>query len=41
MEVRSSDAGESYDPLLMSLVKSASISVDEGEKTGKIRIFKT
>jgi hypothetical protein len=28
------DSGESYDPLLMSLVKSTSISVDEGEKTG-------
>jgi hypothetical protein len=26
--------GESYAPLLMSLVKSASISVDEGEETG-------
>jgi hypothetical protein len=29
--------GESYDPLLMPLVKSTSISVDEGEETGKIR----
>ena len=26
--------GESYDPLLMSLVKSTSIIVDEGEETG-------
>jgi hypothetical protein len=26
--------GENYDPLLMSLVKSTSISVDEGEETG-------
>jgi hypothetical protein len=26
--------GEKYDPLLMSLVKSTSISVDEGEETG-------
>jgi hypothetical protein len=26
--------GESYDPLLMSPVKSTSISVDEGEETG-------
>ena len=26
--------GESYDPLLMSLVKFTSISVDEGEETG-------
>jgi hypothetical protein len=27
------DPGESYDPLLMSHVKSNSISVDEGEET--------
>ena len=26
--------GESLDPLLMSLVKSTSISIDEGEETG-------
>ena len=26
--------GESYDPLLMALVKSTSISVDEGDETG-------
>ena len=26
--------GESYDPLLISLLKSTSISVDEGEDTG-------
>jgi hypothetical protein len=26
--------GESYDPLSMSLVKSTSISVDDGEETG-------
>jgi hypothetical protein len=26
--------GESYDPLLMALVKSTSISVGEGEETG-------
>jgi hypothetical protein len=26
--------GESYDPLMMSLVKSTSVSVDEGEETG-------
>jgi hypothetical protein len=32
--------GESYDPLLMSLVKSTSISVDEGEETDSRRIFK-
>ena len=27
--------GESYDPLLMSLVKSTSLSVDDGEETLK------
>ena len=32
--------GESYDPLLMWLLKSTSISVDEGEETGSITIFK-
>jgi hypothetical protein len=26
--------GENYDPLLMSLAKSTSIIVDEGEETG-------
>ena len=31
--------GKSYDPLLMSLIKSTSISVDEGEETGKKYIF--
>jgi hypothetical protein len=29
--------GESHDPLVMSLVKSTSISADEGEGTGKIK----
>ena len=32
--------GKSYDPLLMSLVKSTSISLDEGEEKDKRRIFK-
>jgi hypothetical protein len=32
--------GESYDPLLMSFIKSTSISVDEGMETGLRRIFK-
>jgi hypothetical protein len=31
---------QSYDPLLMSLYKSTSISVDEWEETGERRIFK-
>ena len=31
---------ESYDPLLMYLVKSISIHINEGEETGYIRIFK-
>jgi hypothetical protein len=29
--------GESYDPLLMSLVKSISISADEGEEKGSLK----
>ena len=29
--------GESYDPLLMSPVKSTSISVDEGEEKGGLK----
>ena len=30
--------GESYDPLLMSPVKSTSISVDEGEETSRRQV---
>ena len=32
------NSGESYDPLLMSLIKSTSISVDEGEETMKSQL---